>query len=214
MRAKPSGAFVPGVAPPEKVDLGDLLVRRFAPDDLMARFEAVTKSYPTLHQWMEWASEPITLEQLRTRAEAMEVSWPDPDGTCGYGIFSLDGAVLGAIGLHDSIGPNALEMGYWCESEHVGRGIITRSAGALTDIALALPGIERVEIHCDEANRRSQAVPKRLGYRLDRVERRPVRAAVDSGLSMVWIKAQRKNLVDRRVMRFEELEEEPPFDCG
>jgi RimJ/RimL family protein N-acetyltransferase len=188
MVAKPSGAFVPGVAPPEQVDLGDLVVRRFAPDDLMARFEAVTMSYPALHQWMEWAREPITLEQIRARAEAMEISWPDPEGACGYGIFGACGALVGAIGLHDSIGPGALEMGYWCEIQHVGRGIITRSAGALTDIALALPGIERVEIHCDEANLRSQAVPRRLGYRLNRVERRPVRAPADSGLGMVWIK--------------------------
>jgi RimJ/RimL family protein N-acetyltransferase len=188
MNMKPSGAFVPGVAPPENVDLGDLVVRSFAPDDLMARFAAVTKSYPALHQWMEWASEPITLEQLRARAEVMEMSWPDPDGTCRYGIFGSGGALLGAIGLHDSIGPGALEIGYWCHSEHVGRGIIARSAGALTDIALALSGIDRVEIHCNRANRRSQAAPQRLGYHLDRVERRPVRALADSGLGMVWIK--------------------------
>jgi hypothetical protein len=31
-------------------------------------------------------------------------------------------------------------------------------------------------------------VSRRLGYHLDRVERRPVRALADSGLGMVWIK--------------------------
>jgi RimJ/RimL family protein N-acetyltransferase len=192
MSAKPSGAFLPGIAPPERLDLGDLVVRRFRPDDLMVRFDAVTKSYPALHQWMEWASEPITLERLRARAEAMEVSWPDPDGACGYGIFGSGGAMLGAIGLHDNIGLGGLEIGYWCHIEHVGRGIITRSVGALTDIALVLPGIERVEIHCDEANRKSQAVPRRLGYHVHRVERRPVRTPAESGVGMVWIKAERK----------------------
>lgn len=36
--------------------------------------------------------------------------------------------------------------------------------------ALALSAVRRVEIHCDEASTRSAAVPRRLGYRLDRVE--------------------------------------------
>jgi hypothetical protein len=35
---------------------------------------------------------------------------------------------------------------------------------ALTTATLALPGVERVEIHCDEANVRGQAAV-RLGYR-------------------------------------------------
>jgi RimJ/RimL family protein N-acetyltransferase len=189
MNVKPSGAFVPGVAPPHRVDLGDIVARRWHPDDLMARFEAVTMSYPALHTWMEWASEPITLDQQRAYAEATTVSWPDPHGSCTYGIFDPGGAVLGAVGMHDSLGPGALEIGYWCHIDHVGRGIITRSAGALTDIALALPGVDRVEIHCDRANVRSAAVPRRLGYRLERVEPRPVSAPAESGLLMVWTKS-------------------------
>ena len=58
---------------------------------------------------------------------------------------------------------------------------------ALTAAALALPGVERVEIHCDEANRRSAAVPRRLGYRLDRIEADHVSAPGDLGRSMIWV---------------------------
>jgi RimJ/RimL family protein N-acetyltransferase len=188
MNVTPSGAFVPGIAPPERVDLGDIVVRRWRPDDLIARFEAVTRSYPALHPWMAWAAEPVTLDQQRAYAETTTVSWPDPEGSCTYGIFDFNGAVLGAVGIHDILGPGALEIGYWCHIDHVGRGIITRSAEALTDIALALPGVDRVEIHCDKANVRSAAVPRRLGYRLDRVELRPVRAPAESGQQMVWTK--------------------------
>lgn len=34
---------------------------------------------------------------------------------------------------------------------------MTRSAEALTQVALALPGIARSEVHCDAANQRSAA---------------------------------------------------------
>ena len=180
--------LIAGVAPPERIDLGDIVVRRWAPGDLAARFEALTASYSSIHPWMEWLSEPATLEQQRAFGATVAVSWPDAEGGCNYGIFDRCGAVLGAIGIHDRIGAGALEIGYWCHIDYVGRGFITRSAAALTDIALSLPGVTRVEIHCDEANTRSAGVARRLGYRLDRVEPRPVRAPAESGWAMVWIK--------------------------
>lgn len=184
-RARALGA---GVAPPERIDFGGIVLRRWLPGDLAARFEAITKSYVAIHPWMEWLAEPATLEHQRAFGATVAESWPDADGGCHYGIFDGSGAVVGAIGLHDDLGPRALAIGYWCHSAYAGRGFITRSASRLTDIALSLPGVERVEIHCDEANIRSAAVARRLGYRLDRVEPRPVRAPAESGRGMVWIK--------------------------
>ena len=48
-------------------------------------------------------------------------------------------------------------------------------------------GVSRVEIHCDEANVRSAAVARRLGYRLDRIEPDVVSAPGDLGRSMIWV---------------------------
>ena len=53
--------------------------------------------------------------------------------------------------------------------------------------ALAIDGVTRVEIHCDEANVRSAAVARRLGYRLDRIEADHVSAPGDLGRSMIWV---------------------------
>jgi RimJ/RimL family protein N-acetyltransferase len=98
-----------------------------------------------------------------------------------------DGAVLGGSGLHRRIGPRAIEIGYWVHVDHGRRGVATAMARALTDAALALPDVDRVEIHCDEANVRSAAVPRRLGYRLDRIEDDEVTAPAEIGRSMIWV---------------------------
>jgi RimJ/RimL family protein N-acetyltransferase len=188
MDARSPRVLVGGVAPPERIDLDDIVVRRWEPGDLAARFEAVTVSYSAIHPWMDWLPEPATLEQQREFGATVAASWPDAEGSCNYGILDRSGAVLGAIGLHDRIGSGALEIGYWGNVDYAGRGFITRSAAALTDIALSLPGVRAVEIHCDEANTRSAAVARRLGYRLDRLEPRPVSAPAESGWDMVWIK--------------------------
>lgn len=140
---------------------------------------------------MDWLTEPMTLERQREFGDTIATSWPSPDGSCNYGIFDGEGTVLGAIGLHDRLGPHAVEIGYWCHAAHTGRGVITRAAGTLTRTALALPDIDRVEIHCDEANVRSAAVPRRLGYRLDRIEPSEVRAPAETGRRMFWVRDSR-----------------------
>ncbi|WP_327097884.1 GNAT family N-acetyltransferase [Nocardia vinacea] len=161
MNTEQPAALAPGIAPPQQIHLGDLLLRSWQPEDLVPRFDAVTASFDHLHPWMDWLAEPMTLGQHRAFGDAMATSWPSPDGSCNYGIFDVDGALFGAIGIHDRVGPRTLEIGYWCHVAHTGRGIITRSAAA---------------------------VPRRLGYRLDRVAPREVRAPAESGRGMFWIK--------------------------
>jgi RimJ/RimL family protein N-acetyltransferase len=96
------------------------------------------------------------------------------------------------FGLHGRIGPGALEIGYWVARDHTGRSLATNGAAALTGAALALPGIERVEIHCDQANLASAAVPRKLGFRLDRVKAEPATTPAETGKKLVWIKERER----------------------
>ena len=44
-----------------------------------------------------------------------------------------------------------------------------------------------MEIHCDAANSASAAIPRKLGYRLDRIEQRRPEAPGESGQLMIWV---------------------------
>jgi RimJ/RimL family protein N-acetyltransferase len=59
---------------------------------------------------------------------------------------------------------------------------------ALTEAALSLQDINRVEIHTDEANIASAAVPRRLRYRLDRVDRKAPQALGGTGRKQIWVR--------------------------
>jgi len=72
--------------------------------------------------------------------------------------------IVGSAGLHSRVGDGGLEIGYWVHGDWTGRGIATNATAALTDAALALPGIERVEIYHDAANLASGRIPAKLGY--------------------------------------------------
>ena len=133
---------------------------------------------------MPWADQPRA-----TTAEFLARSVDDWEAGRSFGwvlVDAADGSVLGGTGLHDRLGPEALEIGYWRRADAGGRGLITASSRALTATALGLPGIASVEIRCDQANTASAAVARRLGYRLDRIEDKAVSAPGEHGRSMIW----------------------------
>ena len=136
---------------------------------------------------MSWAQEPHTRAGQADFIARAEQGW-EAGSDFNYGIWSEDEQELrGGCGLHARIGPGALEIGYWVARKHTGRGYAKAAARALTQAALSLPGITRVEIYCDEANVRSAAIPRALGYRLDRVDEDEIRAPREVGRGMVWV---------------------------
>ncbi|MDQ3671673.1 MAG: GNAT family N-acetyltransferase, partial [Actinomycetota bacterium] len=72
--------------------------------------------------------------------------------------------VLGGTGLHKRRGADALEIGYWIRSSHVGRGLATESSAALTRVAFELCDVDRVEIRVDPANQASLPIPRKLAF--------------------------------------------------
>ena len=98
-----------------------------------------------------------------------------------------DGALVGTIGLHRRAAEDVIEIGYWVAAGQTRRGYGTAAARAATSLAAALPGIRHVEIHCDEANVASAAIPRKLGYRLDRTEPHEPEAPGERGRRLIWI---------------------------
>jgi RimJ/RimL family protein N-acetyltransferase len=176
------------VHPPSHIACGELVLRWAALEDAELISQAVAESLDHLSPWMSWAtSEAADLEeQCKRRAELTAQTAAGTDYM--YLVLSArDGQLLGACGLHRRLGPGAVEIGYWLHPQHLGKGYITEAAAAVRDAALALPDVDHVEIHCDEANLSSQAVARRLGFRLDRVELDGVQAPAEVGRSMIWI---------------------------
>jgi RimJ/RimL family protein N-acetyltransferase len=127
--------------------------------------EAIDASLDHLQAWMAWAQKepedlPAKVERMRQCRGSFDLG---QDFT--YGIFDRDETrVLGSIGLHPRVGPDAREIGYWVHKDFVGQGLVTEAAGALTAVAFLVDRVARVEIHCDPRNVRSAAVPRRLGF--------------------------------------------------
>jgi RimJ/RimL family protein N-acetyltransferase len=204
-------------SPPERIDAGVVLLRRNRAGDAAAVARAVTESLDHLHPWMPWANAGAgTVETQAARLAEVEAGWErgtdfvyllvappdgpgdgqsdDREGERGADAARRepgrpgDDAVLGMIGLHRRIGPRAVEIGYWTHVGYSGRGYMTAAAQAITRAAEALDDVDRVEIHTDEANVRSAAIPPKLGYRLERVQTRRPEAPAESGRLQIWVR--------------------------
>jgi RimJ/RimL family protein N-acetyltransferase len=173
-------------APPREVPAGPLTLLAFAGDEARELSQLVTANLEHLRPWMPWAQEPPS---EAAQAEFVTRSIAEWDGGQNFGYWMREdatGAMVGCTGLHARAGAGTLEIGYWVSESRVRRGYATAAARALTEAALTVPGVVRVEIHCDEANVASAAVPRRLGYHLVRVEDRPAEAPGETGRHQVW----------------------------
>lgn len=174
--------------PPEEIDGGDFVLHRVRLDDAKIIADTVAANLGRLSVWMRWA-EPTAAtveEQLRRLPRIIE-NWEFGISFQYLASHPNTGMHLGNFALERRVGPQALEIGYWLAEDAVGYGYATAATGLLTEVALALSGVTRTEIHCDVANVRSQRIPERLGYRLDRIEEDGVQAPGESGRSLVWI---------------------------
>ena len=186
--------------PPERIDLGErdlgargpepIVLRRLTVADAAALALAVGKNLEHLRPWMPWADAQSADERFQRRRLADGDAQWKRGADFGYGLFASDGddgRILGAFGLTARRGPKTLEIGYWLCAEVTGRGLATLAVEALTEVAVAHPGVERVLVYCDEANHPSAAIPRRRGYRVDRIVAVPPEAIGETGRQLEWV---------------------------
>jgi RimJ/RimL family protein N-acetyltransferase len=152
-------------SPPSVIPTTRLLLRAWEPQDAHALRTVLHESRDEIGRWIPWVLDGMDTDdgvaaRIAQHAEsfAKGTEWL-------YGIFDPDhDALLGGCGLHPRVGPGGVEIGYWVATGASRRGIATEAARALTETALAMPGITRVEIRCEPANEASARIPARLGF--------------------------------------------------
>jgi RimJ/RimL family protein N-acetyltransferase len=160
------------------------VLRPFTAGDLGQLVDVVNANIEHLGPWMPWAQEPVTAQSQGEWLAASTRNWVTGTDFV-YGLFDA-ATILGGIGLHSRRGPGVLEIGYWLRADAQGRGLVTAGARLLAEVAASYDEVEQVVICCDEANTRSAAVPRRLGFTLAAVEEREAQAPGETGWHQVW----------------------------
>ncbi|HSX96555.1 MAG TPA: GNAT family protein, partial [Streptomyces sp.] len=120
--------------------------------------------------WLPWVREITDTESARSWLQGMADSQAK-DGPRIYGIH-LDGKLVGGtcFALFEPA-TGLCELGVWLAPEGRGRGLATKAAHTMTDWAVRVRGMSRVQWRVAPDNHSSIAVAKRLGMSFEGVMR-------------------------------------------
>lgn len=148
-----------------------------------------------LARWLPWAATQ-TPEDTREFIRKTEAQAAGNDGfqAAVIAVGQIAG-VIGYLGVdwqHRKTG-----IGYWLGERYEGRGTMTEAVRALVGNALTVWDLNRVEIRVAAENRRSRAIPERLGFhcegtlrQAERVGGRYLDSVVYSILAQEWREAR------------------------
>ena len=111
---------------------------------------------PEISRWIPLIPSPYTEEHARAF-----VSGTSEDYSLA---ITLDGAVVGAIGMGLNEPGYRGRIGYWVAAPVRGAGICTRALRLLSNWALAELELRRLELITDPANHASQRVAEKVGF--------------------------------------------------
>jgi ribosomal-protein-serine acetyltransferase len=166
-------------------------MRLLREDDAEELYSLIVENRAYLAEWMPWPAAQ-TLEGTQQFIRLARRQRADDNGF--QAAITIDGVIVGVAGFHGVDWANrTTSIGYWLGETHQGRGTMTGAVSALVDHAFGTWRLERVEIRAAPGNRRSRAIPERLGFTeegtlrgVERVGDRQLDNVVYSVLAREW----------------------------
>lgn len=148
----------------------DLVLRPIMPLDAVDIFKMVDRERDYLGVWLPFVaattSVDYTLNFLNSILNA------DAEKNVYVYTIRYQDEFTGVIGFKASdVGNEKTEIGYWMGERFQHRGIMTRCVQKLCKRAFNEMDINRIQIKCAVGNLPSNAIPERLGFTLEGIER-------------------------------------------
>lgn len=133
-------------------------------------FTLVDHERTHLREWLPWVDATERVDDTLSFIKSSLEQFASNHGFAA-GIWCED-EFCGVVGTHKLDWLNRRgEIGYWLARSHQGRGLITAACRAVVTHLLGDLDLNRAEINCATGNRKSCAVPPRLGFTEEGVAR-------------------------------------------
>jgi ribosomal-protein-serine acetyltransferase len=141
----------------------DIELRRVSMADCDQLYEAIDRNHSHLRRWLPWVTATFQQSDLIEFIRQREI-----DNAARVSLTTniwFRGVLCGAVGLHAiNQKDRNTSIGYWLDEAYEGRGIMTRACRAIVTEGFREYGLHRIEIRCATGNRKSMAIPRRLGF--------------------------------------------------
>lgn len=141
----------------------NIVIKLLEMQDAEELFQLTDSSREHLREWLGWVDTTVTVDDSLAFIEHTLRVYEAKKGLT-TGIF-YQGVLVGIAGFNNFDWANKVGyIGYWLSERFQGHGIMTYVAQALTDYAFQDLRLNRVEIRAAYENRKSRAIPERLGF--------------------------------------------------
>ncbi|KMK77533.1 GNAT family N-acetyltransferase [Alkalihalobacillus pseudalcaliphilus] len=141
----------------------DIRLRLFESRHAEELFQLTWESRSSLREWLPWVD---YIKEVKDSNVFIESSLKQFSQNNGFqaGIW-YRGSLAGVIGLHEINWANkTTSIGYWLGTDYIGKGLMTKSCKAIIQYCFGELDLNRIEIRAATGNKKSQAIPERLGF--------------------------------------------------
>ncbi|HLS60840.1 MAG TPA: GNAT family protein [Virgibacillus sp.] len=142
----------------------EITLRMLANKDAKPLFEITDRSREYLREWLPWLDDTQSVEDSLSFIQNGFQLYAERKGLT-VGVFYHD-ELVGIAGYNYFDWTNRIaQIGYWLSIDSQGQGIMKRVVRFLTECAFHQFDMNRVVIHTAYGNKRSQTIPKSIGYK-------------------------------------------------
>lgn len=126
-----------------------------------------------LAKWLPWVETVQKVEDTVQFIEQCQQQWVDNHSF--QAAIIVDDSIAGTIGHHKIDWQNQkTSLGYWLGQPYQGQGIMTKCCRAVVRHSFEELDLHRVEIHCPFDNKKSRAIPERLGFTEEAIQKEAI----------------------------------------
>ncbi|HDR3890622.1 TPA: GNAT family N-acetyltransferase [Bacillus cereus] len=171
-----------------------LLIRMPKPGDGKVVYEAIQASKKELRPWMVFAQKEQTEEEVEESIRKSHIQFLQREDLRLLVFSKETGEFIASAGLHRiNWDIPQFEIGYWIDSRWSGKGYMVEAAKGITEFAFTELKANRVEIRCDSLNKKSRAIPEKLGFKLEGILESASVAVDENGLRDMCVFAMTRN---------------------
>ncbi|MCS0308069.1 GNAT family N-acetyltransferase [Vibrio diabolicus] len=127
---------------------------------------------PSLHQWLDWCNQNVTLKDAQDFLLATRLNWVKTEAF-GFGIYERQSNTLVGMAAVNELYHtfNMASIGYWVADRYQRQGYAQEAVRALAEFCFAKLSLTRLEIVCDPDNGASQTLIESVGAQKETIAR-------------------------------------------
>lgn len=134
--------------------------------DAIELYTLVDKNRRYLREWLPWVESMKDYRNYYPIIDAWLKQYYQNNGFTAGILYK--GRLSGMVGFHSIDWQNqSTSIGYWLGENFQGKGIVTKVCRTLISLAFTTYNLNRIEIRAAEMNRKSRAIPERLGFQIE-----------------------------------------------